>query len=289
MTDSASAASGASESVGGQPDAAVVQLQDVVSGYGRLTVLHGTTLEVPANAITTIIGPNGAGKSTVFKAIFGLIPVRSGEIRIAGEVVTGLTPRDLLARGVVYIPQGRNLFPELSVRHNLEMGGISLRDNSVLPGRMEKIFDRFPILRERADRQASTLSGGEQKILELGRGLLLDPKLILIDEPSIGLAPLVVRKVFEELIALRDAGVSVLMVEQNARSALAISDHALVLEQGRLALEGRAKDILNDPRIGTLFLGGGLTEAAGGETPTAVTAETPVSPAPGPDDTAGES
>ena len=259
---------------------AILETRNLHKSFGALKATDDLSIDLMPGEIHAIIGPNGAGKSTVFKAIFGLIPVRSGEVRIAGEVVTGFTPRELLARGVVYIPQGRNLFPELSVRHNLEMGGISLADQSLLPARMEKIFDRFPILRERADRQASTLSGGEQKILELGRGLLLDPKLVLIDEPSIGLAPLIVRKVFEELIALRDAGVSVLMVEQNARSALAVSDHALVLEQGRLALSGRAADILNDPRIGTLFLGGGLAEAGtdgvegGGETNATKSGET---------------
>jgi len=239
----------------------ILSLDKVVAGYGRLTVLHGTTLSVRPGTITTLIGPNGAGKSTVFKAIFGLINVSEGAIHFDGNPVTGLSPRDLLARGVVYVPQGRNIFSELSVRHNLELGGVSMANPALLPERIEKMLDRFPVLRERADRQASTLSGGEQKLLELARGLLLDPKLMLIDEPSIGLAPLVVRRVFEELIQLRDSGVTILMVEQNARSALAISDDALVLEQGRLALSGPAAEILDDPRIGTLFLGGGLTEA----------------------------
>ena len=239
----------------------ILRLDGVVAGYGRLTVLHGTTLTVRPSTITTLIGPNGAGKSTVFKAIFGLIPVEEGAIHFKGEAITGSNPRELLTRGIVYVPQGRNLFPELSVRHNLEMGGVTMRDQSLLAGRVDSVLERFPMLRDKADQQASTLSGGEQKILELGRGLLLDPKLILIDEPSIGLAPLVVRRVFEELIGLRDSGVTVLMVEQNARSALAISDDALVLEQGNLALSGPAAEILDDPRIGTLFLGGGLAEA----------------------------
>ena len=241
----------------------ILRLDGVVAGYGRLTVLHGTTLAVRPGTITTLIGPNGAGKSTVFKAIFGLIGVDEGAIYFLDEAVTGLKPRDLLARGIVYVPQGRNLFPELSVRHNLELGGTTMRDTDLLAERVEGVLSRFPMLRERADRQASTLSGGEQKLLELGRGLLLDPKLMLIDEPSIGLAPLVVRRVFDELIALRDSGVTVLMVEQNARSALAISDDCLVLEQGSLALSGPAAEILDDPRIGTLFLGGGLAEADG--------------------------
>lgn len=239
----------------------ILSLENVVAGYGRLTVLHGATLAVRDAAITTLIGPNGAGKSTVFKAVFGLIDVTEGTVRFLGEDVTRARPRDLLARGVVYIPQGRNIFPELSVRHNLELGGITLDDQGLLAERIEGVLDRFPILRERADRQASTLSGGEQKLLEVGRGMLLDPKLVLVDEPSIGLAPLMVRQVFDELLKLRDAGVAVLMVEQNARSALAISDDALVLEQGRVALKGKASDILEDPRVGALFLGGSLEQA----------------------------
>lgn len=244
----------------------ILSLENVVAGYGRLTVLHGATLQARAGAITTLIGPNGAGKSTVFKAIFGLIPVAAGAVRLAGDDVTGASPRDLLARGVVYIPQGRNIFPELSVRHNLELGGVTLRDEALLADRIERVLKRFPMLRERANRQASTLSGGEQKLLELGRGMLVEPKLLLIDEPSIGLAPLVVRRVFDELLQMRDAGVTILMVEQNARSALAISDDALVLEQGRVALAGPAADILADPRVGALFLGGGLAQTDGADT-----------------------
>ncbi|MCP5152810.1 MAG: ABC transporter ATP-binding protein [Ectothiorhodospiraceae bacterium] len=240
----------------------VLTLDGVVAGYGRLTILHGTTLRVRQGTITTMIGPNGAGKSTVFKAVFGLLPIESGTIHFKGEDITVRRPRELLARGVVYVPQGRNLFPELTVRHNLELGGVTMRDEALLRQRIEQVLDRFPMLREKSTRQASTLSGGEQKILELGRGMLLDPSLVLIDEPSIGLAPLMVRQVFDELIRLRDSGVTVLMVEQNARSALAISDDALVLEQGRLALAGRAPDILADPRVGALFLGGGLGETA---------------------------
>lgn len=239
----------------------ILALDGVVAGYGRLTVLHGASFAVREAAITTLIGPNGAGKSTVFKAIFGMIDIAEGHIRLHGRDVTGFKPRALLGEGVVYIPQGRNIFPELSVRHNLEFGGVALKDDALLEERIERVMDRFPILRERADRQASTLSGGEQKLLEVGRGLLVEPKLMLVDEPSIGLAPLMVRTVFDELIALRDSGVTVLMVEQNARSALSISDDALVLEQGRVALAGKASDILEDPRVGALFLGGSLEQS----------------------------
>ncbi len=242
----------------------ILELEGVVAGYGEVTVLHGLSIAVREGRITTIIGPNGAGKSTVFRTVFGLLPVRAGTVRFAGEDIAGLAPRALLARGLAYVPQGRNLFPQLSVRHNLELGGITLRDRALLARRMDAAMERFPVLRERADAQASTLSGGEQKMLEIARALLLAPRLMLVDEPSIGLAPNLVAGVFEILRGLRDGGVTIVMVEQNARSALAISDDALVLEQGRCAMAGPAADILADPRVGSLFLGGVLHREGGG-------------------------
>ncbi|HVO92838.1 MAG TPA: ATP-binding cassette domain-containing protein [Terriglobales bacterium] len=156
--------------------------------------------------------------------------------------------------------QGRNIFPELSVRHNLELGGVALSDSAGLPARLNDIMRRFPMLREKADRQASTLSGGQQKMLEVARGLLLDPKLILIDEPSIGLSPLMVQEVFGILKSLRDSGVTILLIEQNAKQALQMSDYGLVLEQGQTRIEDTAPNILADPRIAQLFLGGGLAQ-----------------------------
>ena len=168
----------------------------------------------------------------------------------------------MLDAGMCYVPQGRNLFPELSVRHNLELGGVALADRSGLGGRMDEMMARFPMLGEKADAQASTLSGGQQKLLEVARGLLLDPKLMLIDEPSIGLSPLMVQEVFSILKGLRDAGVTILLIEQNAREALAISDYGLVLEQGQTRIEDTADTILADPRIAQLFLGGGLAPVA---------------------------
>jgi branched-chain amino acid transport system ATP-binding protein len=225
-----------------------------------MTILHGTSCAIARAAITTVIGPNGAGKSTLFKAIFGLLPVRSGKITFEGGDITNLAPRRLLDRGICFVPQGRNIFPELSVRHNLELGGIALSDQSDLPRRIEAAMERFPVLRQKAGQQASALSGGQQKLLEVARGLLLDPKLILIDEPSIGLSPLMVKEVFDILVELKRKGVSVLMVEQNAKSALEISDYGLVLEQGQARMQDKAKAILEDPRVGQLFLGGSLAE-----------------------------
>jgi len=242
---------------------AILNVENLVGGYGQMTILNGTSFSVPKGSITTVIGPNGAGKSTAFKAIFGLIKLREGRVTFGGSEVTGLPPRELLALGMSYVPQGRNIFPELSVRHNVELGASAAgRDITDLPGRIDAALDRFPALRNKAARQASTLSGGEQKQLEIARGLLLDPKLILIDEPSIGLSPQMVKQIFAMLKELRDRGVSILMIEQNARSALEISDYGIVMELGQTRLFDKAGRVLNDPRIGELFLGGAMKDGA---------------------------
>jgi len=242
---------------------AILDVEGLVGGYGKMTILNGTSFSVPAGSITTVIGPNGAGKSTVFKAIFGLLKLREGKVVFKGRDVTGLSPRELLSAGICYVPQGRNIFPELSVRHNIALGASAAGpDITDMPARIEAALDRFPALRNKALRQASTLSGGEQKQLEIVRGLLLDPQLLLIDEPSIGLSPLMVRQTFDILRELRDRGVSILMIEQNARSALEISDLGIVLELGQTRLVDKAERLLNDPRIGQLFLGGAMKEGA---------------------------
>ena len=241
-----------------------MRFEDVVAGYGRETILHGLSFEVRRGTITTVIGPNGAGKSTVFKTVFGMLPVRSGRIFFDGDEITNRTPRELIARGICYVPQGRNIFPELSVVHNLELGGVAAPKGFDLKPRMEAAMDRFPVLRRKAHQQASTLSGGEQKMLEIARGLLLEPKLMLIDEPSIGLSPILVQELFALLKDMRGRGITVLLIEQNAKRALENSDDGIVLEFGRTRIADRAEKILADPRIGQLFLGGGLepTQAA---------------------------
>ncbi len=230
----------------------------MVAGYGRETILNGLSFGVPRDAITTVIGPNGAGKSTAFKALFGMLAVREGKIVFDGRDITNLPPRDLIAAGICYVPQGRNIFPELSVYHNLELGGVAAPKGVDLVPRLDAAMDRFPVLRRKAHQQASTLSGGEQKMLEIARGLMLDPKLILVDEPSIGLSPLLVQELFALFKDLRARGITVLMIEQNAKQALTHSDYGIVLELGRTRLQDRAETILADPRIGQLFLGGGL-------------------------------
>ena len=246
----------------GQANTPLLTLTDVVSGYGKMTILNGTTAAIRRGAITTVIGPNGAGKSTMFKTVFGMLPVRTGKILLDGSDVTNFSPRQMLDAGVAFVPQGRNIFAELTVKHNLELGGVALADQSGLLARVEAMMQRFPMLREKANAQAGTLSGGQQKLLEVARGLLLDPKLMLIDEPSIGLSPLMVQEVFGILKALRDKGVTILLIEQNAKQALQLSDYGLVLEQGQTRIEDTAPNILADPRIAQLFLGGGLKATA---------------------------
>ena len=240
----------------------IIEFDQVVAGYSpSLTILNGTTLDARRGEITLLIGPNGAGKSTVLKTLFGILVPRSGEIRFEGRRINGRPPRSLLADGLAFVPQGRNLFGSLSVRHNLELGGITLPRRELGP-RIEEVLRRFPRVRERGDSQASTLSGGEQKQLEIGRALLLRPRVLLIDEPSIGLSPKLVQEVMTLLRELVDAGTTVLMVEQNVRTALKYADRALVLEMGRLALDRPAAALLDEPDLNRLFLGGGAAASA---------------------------
>jgi branched-chain amino acid transport system ATP-binding protein len=239
----------------------ILKFEEVVAGYGKETILHGLSFSVRRGVITTVIGPNGAGKSTAFKALFGMLPVRAGRILFDGGAITNHAPRRLIEAGICYVPQGRNIFSELSVLHNLELGGVAAPKGFDLKPRMEAAMDRFPVLRRKAHQQASTLSGGEQKMLEIARGLMLQPKLMLIDEPSIGLSPILVEELFGLIGDMRARGVTVLMIEQNAKRALENSDDGIVLELGRMRIQDRADKILADPRIGQLFLGGGLEGA----------------------------
>jgi branched-chain amino acid transport system ATP-binding protein len=238
----------------------MLELQNGYGGYGKITILNGVSFKIPKASITTMIGPNGAGKSTVFKAIFGLLQIQSGQILLEGKEVTRQTPRQMIAQGVTYVPQGRNVVPQLSVYHNLELGGITASDQERVRQRIETVMNQFPMLREFRNRKAIELSGGQQKQLEVARSLLLDPKLVLIDEPSIGLSPNMVQEVFHTLIRLRDSGVTILMVEQNAKAALAMSDYGLVLELGQTRMHDDAQKLLADRRVGQLFLGGHVHE-----------------------------
>jgi len=238
-----------------------IAFDDVVAGYKDFMILNNLSFQVPAGSITLLIGPNGAGKSTVLKTLFGLLKPRSGRITLHGEDITGASQKDLLARGIAFVPQGRNLFGQLSVYENLELGGITLGMKTTHE-RIPEVLEFFPRVKERMGSLASSLSGGEQKQLEIGRALLLRPKVILIDEPSIGLSPMVVQDVFRLLRKLADQGTTVLMVEQNVKSALKYSDDAIALESGRLVLHRSASEILADPQMERLFLGGAHTTSA---------------------------
>ena len=223
---------------------AAIEFDDVVAGYGDFMILNNLSFKARRGAITLLLGPNGAGKSTVLKTLFGLLRVRQGRILLDGQSIAGASPKALLAQGIAFVPQGRNLFGQLTVWQNLELGGITL-GTAVTHERIPEVLEFFPRVRERLHSMASALSGGEQKQLEIGRALLLRPKVLLIDEPSIGLSPLVVQDVFKLLRRLADQGTTLLMVEQNVKSALKVSDEAIALESGRLVLHRPAGELLN--------------------------------------------
>ena len=234
---------------------ALLEVHDLHAGYGNIEVLKGVSLRVEAGQVVSIIGPNGAGKSTVFKTLFGLLPARQGRVRFAGEDITNRPPAELLRRGIAYVPQGRNVFPLMTVEENLRLGAY-IRPRSVeLDGEVERVYDTFPMLREARRKRAADLSGGQQQMLEMGRALLLQPQLVPLDEPTLGLAPLVFREIFRIIEALRRRGQTILMVEQNAAKALEISDYAYVLELGMNRFEGSGEGVRTDERIRRLYLG----------------------------------
>jgi branched-chain amino acid transport system ATP-binding protein len=232
-----------------------LDIRQVVSGYGYGTVLRGAALRVPRHQMTCLIGPNGAGKSTLLRAISGLIAVQSGEILLDDVPLQGLSPRQILEAGVVHVPQDRSLFPTLSVWENLLMGGYILRDGGEVRRRAESLAERFPTIKQFRNAHAGSLSGGQQRIIEFARALMLEPKVVLADEPSLGLDPKSRALVFDTLTAMTKDGITVLLVEQNARSALRVSDHAAVLELGVVRIEDRAADLLDNPEVGRLYLG----------------------------------
>jgi branched-chain amino acid transport system ATP-binding protein len=234
---------------------ALLEAHDIHAGYGKMEILHGVTLKVEPGQIVSIIGPNGAGKSTVFKTIFGLLPVRQGRVIFAGEEVTNHTPEALLRRGMAFVPQGRNVFPLMSVEENLLLGAYIRKRSPELLEKVEQVYETFPTLREKRKERAGNLSGGQQQMLEMGRALLLQPKLILLDEPTLGLAPLVFKEIFRIIEGLRRLGQTILMVEQNAAKALEISDYAYALELGKNRYEGSGEFIRNDERVKRLYLG----------------------------------
>ena len=238
-----------------------IEFDNVVAGYKDFMILNNLSFRVRKGSITLLLGPNGAGKSTVLKTLFGLLKPRQGRILLNGENISGASQKALLAKGIAFVPQGRNLFGQLTVFQNLELGGITLGMKTTHE-RIPEVLEFFPRVKERLHSQASALSGGEQKQLEVGRALLLRPKVLLIDEPSIGLSPLVVQDVFKLLKNLAAQGTTILMVEQNVKSALKMADDAIALESGQLVLHKKASELLADPNIERLFLGGGHVPGA---------------------------
>jgi branched-chain amino acid transport system ATP-binding protein len=238
----------------------LLSLEDVVAGYGAGDILKGVTLDVAEGEVTCLIGPNGAGKSTVLKAISGLVRPTAGRTVFDGEEVTGESPRACLSRGIVHVPQERSLFPAMTVSDNLLMAGYLRGNERGLRGRIDEVAAMFPVVATRRSAHAGSLSGGEQKQVELARTLLFDPKLVLLDEPSIGLDPRSRRQVFDAIGRLAETGRTVLLVEQNARSGLAASHHGAVLEAGVVALTGSGRELLDDPDVGRLYLGAATTK-----------------------------
>jgi len=235
----------------------LLEIRDLHVSYGKIEVLHGISLDVGEGEIVALLGSNGAGKTTTLRAISGLIRPRSGRITMDGEVVNGLPAHRIVALGIGHAPEGRRIFGALTTEENLRLGGYLIRhDRAALEERMEKLYQTFPRLRERRGQLAGTLSGGEQQMLAIARALMLRPRLVVLDEPSMGLAPKLVRAIFGIIARIRSEGTSILVVEQNARQALRIASRAYVLESGRIALSGPAKELVQDSRVRAAYLGG---------------------------------
>jgi branched-chain amino acid transport system ATP-binding protein len=237
----------------------MLKVANLVAGYGKVQVLHGLDLEVPEGTLVTLIGANGAGKSTILRALSGMIAPQSGSIRLAGEEIAGLASYQIARRGMAHSPEGRRVFPALSVTDNLALGAfarlIGWRVARQIETDLDRVFELFPVLRERRQQLAGTLSGGEQQMLAMGRALMLRPRVLLLDEPSMGLAPRLVEEVFATIAELKRAKTTMLLVEQFAAAALEVADHGYVLENGRVTTSGKAAQLRNDPAVRAAYLG----------------------------------
>jgi ABC-type branched-subunit amino acid transport system ATPase component len=227
--------------------------EDVVSGYGEMEILHGVSVRLEPGEIVSVIGPNGAGKSTLMKAVFGLLDIKGGRVLLDGDDITGLPPQEVVRRGLSYVPQSDNIFPSLTIRENLEMGAYILRDG--IEEKANEVLGLFPDLIDRQGERASRLSGGQRQMLALARALMLDPQVLLLDEPTASLSPKMVEQIFTKVQDINASGVSILLVEQNTRDALRLCHRGYVLATGRNALEGRGQDLLEDEEVGKLYLG----------------------------------
>jgi branched-chain amino acid transport system ATP-binding protein len=234
----------------------LLEVKDLHVYYGAINALQGISFHVEKGEIVTLIGANGAGKSTTLNTISGLIRARSGSIKLRGQEITTVPAHDIVSMGIVQVPEGRKIFAPLTTKENLEMGAFSRKDPAEIQQSLERVFKSFPRLKERLGQYGGTLSGGEQQMLAMGRGLMADPELLLLDEPSMGLAPLLVEEIFAIIQEINSQGTSILLVEQNALMALSIANRAYVLETGRIVLEGAAREVASNPEVKVAYLGG---------------------------------
>lgn len=233
----------------------MLKIKGLRAGYGGMEILKGVDIEVKPAQIAALIGPNGAGKSTLLKSIFNLCEIYSGKITLKNKDVTGLPTHELIYEGISYVPQGRQVFNDLTVRENLEMGAFIMRDKELVKRNIKDVFEKFPFLKDKQGDYAFTLSGGQQQMLAIGRALIQNPELLLLDEPSLGLAPKAMKEVFDKIEAINNEGISVIIVEQNVKQAVRIADKTFVLEDGKIALSG-GKEILKDDKIKNIYFGG---------------------------------
>jgi ABC-type branched-subunit amino acid transport system ATPase component len=248
---------------------ALLQLEDVWAGYGGDDVLRGLSVAIEPGSLTCVVGPNGAGKSTLSRVVSGLLRPRRGEIRFDGTSTVGLSPRAILDRGIVQVPQDRSVFPSMTVEENVRLGGYSLRNQSIVGARFEKMAARFPMIHERRRDLASALSGGQQKLVEFARAMMLEPRLLVIDEPDLGLEPRARTMVLETVRELNADGCTILLVEQNVRAGLRLATHGVVMQLGRIVLTGSGDEILARPDIGNMLMGGAATDGGTGAAPVA--------------------
>ncbi len=234
---------------------AMLEFDDVEVFYGKVQALRGLSIRVDEGEIVALLGNNGAGKTTTLSTASALVSAQAGSVSFNGEDITKARPWDVVGSGLIHVPEGRRIFSTLSVYENLQLGGYLVKDRSVVASRIKHVYSLLPLLEERKDQQGGTLSGGEQQMLAIGRALVAGPKMLMLDEPSMGLAPLIVAQVMQVISNIRDEGTTVLLVEQNARAALKVTDRAYVIEDGATTLEGKASDMISDPRIIDAYLG----------------------------------